>query len=466
MAATVSRAGRLDAILLSLVAATAFVCLVTPSFMTGDAVLYLDQMRQADLVRRCAHIGYYLVGIAVTWALPLDDTLVLNGFSAVVAGAGVGVVYVVARRLLESVLDGRSARLGACVAALAVALGRVWLEHAVFAQYIMLQTVLTWIAVWAWLAGASVLAGAVFGCALLTTPLAVLAAPVFLLRPFGWRDVVRLAVGVTLVYGPFLALRWEDLLWAPRGVLRSHLLDPGKRLGVAASAARVAYHTVLEFGPAVLLAPLGALAVWRTPAGRHLWAATLACFAILALFGTSRCSPWFFLPFYPLVAVLIGAAAMAGWESGRRRVAAAVVLVLLVLQGVASARALHAEQASQGRYRELVGLVERSRSPESLVLADWDHGLLFEHYTGRRPYSGTWADVGTGRPGPTTTPVAGGDALRSGRELWALDPRASEALRTAEGSRECPVPGGRVVLRSAGGGPAVCPSITLAESSR
>src|SRR2546425_4561806 len=59
-----------------------YLCLITGSLMTGDAVVYLDQIRALDLGQRTAHLGYYLAGILFTRAVGRQDAAAINAMSA------------------------------------------------------------------------------------------------------------------------------------------------------------------------------------------------------------------------------------------------------------------------------------------------------------------------------------------------------------------------------------------------
>ncbi|MCI0441066.1 MAG: hypothetical protein L0177_18330 [Chloroflexi bacterium] len=224
-----------------------YLLLVGPTFMTGDAVVYLDQMRSRDLQSRSGHLGYYLLGIPLTRLLPVDDTFALNAMSSFLAALGVASIYLIALRITGS-------RLAARVASASSGMGLLWLLHAVFAQYIMLQTTLLCATLLAWLALRPLLAGFCFGAALLTTPLAALSLPLLLARRIKIRELAFFVLGASLLYTPFLALRYQDLFWGPRGIFASKILDPGGRLSLPWSTLRVGYHTALEFSSALLVA--------------------------------------------------------------------------------------------------------------------------------------------------------------------------------------------------------------------
>src|SRR5262249_45682811 len=231
--------------------------------------------------------------------------------------------------------------------------------------------------------------------------------------------------------------------WGPRGILASGLLDPALRLSLTASVLRLGYHTALEFTAALPLAAWGLLTLARNATGRRLVPGLARSLVVFVVFGVTHCSNWFFRPMFPLVAIAAGAG--AGRARERLGAAPSLILVSALLMGeaYASYRALSGQFQEQEDFRRVVAEVEARRATGSRVLANWDHGLLFDHYTGRSPYSGEWVEVRDGRREVS-------EVVASGVELWGIDQEGRSALADLTGVVAVQLAGREGVVRPGG----------------
>ncbi len=199
--------------------------LIAPILQNGDAAVYNEQIERHVLSIRTTHVGYMLLGICANKLLPFDTEQNLNLMNLAFASAGAVALFAIARRYGVSLFAASIAPL------LAFGL-RPYLRGAVMAEVDVVACSAVLLAIAAWVHGRRVLAGFLFGIAMLVTPISALSLPVFALAPRQktvepqlWSlqmwDVFVFGAASLAVYFPIVAWNWQDYWNGGRGIVHA-----------------------------------------------------------------------------------------------------------------------------------------------------------------------------------------------------------------------------------------------------
>jgi len=191
---------------------SAFVSLTCDAIVHGDAAIYALQIEQRDLAVRTIHLGYYLLGILFHAILGGSIGRALNLMGCFFGAGSVLLTYGVTLRLSKS-------QIGAVVAALLFATHQLLAYYALFAEVYVVQVFFLLLLFALWVRGQWVVAGIVFGMAILITPASLLFLPVLIvIRPRlrGLLTVSLIGLGIAAV---MIVPRYEDYLFGERGLL-------------------------------------------------------------------------------------------------------------------------------------------------------------------------------------------------------------------------------------------------------
>jgi len=217
-------ARRSDVILVAIVG-FAFFALNIDFQLSGDAAMYADFVLLRKFDELTLHIGYYAVlfvahrALGAVFGIPIQEAAAwLNVF---VGSLALAVVYLLGCHFLGRRGDGLL-----CVAVFALS-GRV-LNNATSSEIYMLQTLLVLTSFYLFVREWPTAAGLVAGMALLVSPLSAFAYLFFPVLEYQRAGRIRLGVALrlvaagALVYLPYLAIFWRELLYGTRGLLIIH----------------------------------------------------------------------------------------------------------------------------------------------------------------------------------------------------------------------------------------------------
>lgn len=237
--------------------------------MRGDATTYATYVLIGKYDDLTLHVGYYGVIAALhhtigrLLSIPIHELL---AFANVAFGAlTTAVVFLLAETLTKS------RALGIIASVYFAICGRV-IMNATSSEIYILQTLLVAGSMLLYVRDRAFLAGLAAGLALLVSPLSAFAFLFFpvweLTKPAGrsWRAFGLAMAGGALLYVPYLAFWWEELLWGRRGLLRVTEEIP---IDVRSLLANAPKYQVKHFTSMLVLLPLG-LAAWRSHS-RLLW---------------------------------------------------------------------------------------------------------------------------------------------------------------------------------------------------
>ncbi len=403
------RAGRWLGAWLALVAAHLW--LIGPLLQNGDTAVYNEQIEQRLVTIRTTHIGYMLMGVAFDRVLPFGVERNVNLMNLAFAAAGALALVVLARSV------GVSRGLARFAALMAFGV-HAYLRGAVLGEVDVVACALVMLALAAWASGRPVVAGLLYGLAMLTTPISGLALPMFVLSRAGsarslrprWADLGRLALfgAVSLaVYAPVVGLVWQDYVHGGRGILHA----PRERWDVAAHVARSGAFVWASAAPWLALALGGTItAIAR---GISLGVGVLAALGLTALVGERFLDVPVQLPNLCVLSVFV----LVVVDRLPRRWAWATLLPAWALTAIPTYRGVSDEVAEKRERREVYRAMA-AQTPRMLVVglqSGWDEGLPFE----RIVYGRTRLDLGLEVPALRAS-AANLARTRQGYAIWWL----------------------------------------------
>ena len=187
---------------------------------TGDTIYYANIIDTQSFDKLTAHQGYYILGAVFSMisgaltALPTDQSLALM---SVLFGAG---SLALAYRLFRFYLENKT---HALLGVLFLFLCHRYFENAISAEIYIVQSFFVWSSYLAYERQRYTLAGISFGLAMWVTPLSIMLGfwfPVAAwVRRTGLASLLKTAVPLCIIYIPFFAIFYEELLWGNRGLI-------------------------------------------------------------------------------------------------------------------------------------------------------------------------------------------------------------------------------------------------------
>ncbi|MGM0575516.1 MAG: hypothetical protein ACQEXJ_07275 [Myxococcota bacterium] len=198
--------------------------LLGPYIQNGDGAVYNQQVERRDLSVRTTHIGYVALGVAFDALWPGSTDTAMNVLCAVAGAVGATALWWIALSLGA----GRALALLAALLALA---SHAYVRGMVLSEVDTVLASLTVTALALHLHRRTVLAGPVYGLAMLVSPLAAWSLPWFVLlrtsdaatAPARHLDHLKRVVvfGLTslAVYAPVVGIHWDNYFHGGRGIL-------------------------------------------------------------------------------------------------------------------------------------------------------------------------------------------------------------------------------------------------------
>lgn len=343
---------------------------------SGDALYYANIIDTNRFDQLTLHQGYYVIGLVFSrvfaWFFGFTTDQSLTAMNAVFGAGMLAVAYELLTRYLNS---SRDALLGVIML---LASHRVFF-NATMAEAYAMQTFLIWLSFLLFEQRRFYWSGIAIGLAMWTSPLTVFFCLWFPIvawrRGFGVESILRLATSGGIVYLPFFALYYDELLWGTRGLLN---IDSAKE-----ARPWLALKNFLKFQfkhySVVNLLLLPALVAFRRE--RNLaWMTIALVIPNLYLLPKLYSEDNVFISTLDLIFVCWF---MVGWQVLRAKsigwIAAAFLIVQVSVFGLSQGTLL---RTANFEYREEMRQIGEivSREDDPVIFADWARLVAFVYY--------------------------------------------------------------------------------------
>jgi hypothetical protein len=398
-----------------------YFALLAPRLLTsGDAALYLQQIRDLDFTHRTVHLGYYLSGVPFIHLLPLPPDYALNLMSGFYAALSISALFLINSLLTES----RMASFAAC---LILFTNPLFTSNAVFAEVYGAQLFFFLLSMVLLLYNKPAFAGISYAVSFLITPSAIFGLA--MLFPFRKERplLTRFAISALIIIIAIASAFASDYLLGGRGLLKA------SRASLAISAAflkeyREFFSTMLWHVPWLIA---GAIEMIRCSRYRD-WGLTIFCIWLFTFIAGERFGDVpVQLPSYALMCIVAG----LGFQSvvnvlpDKSRMATAAVYLFMIISvtysGIITRNHIMAISARFEEYRTTVYALKHAAQPDFIAVGPWTEGILFEHYLCGASYTGMWINAewlaGTwGDAKRAQSREAVNRAIQDRKELWLL----------------------------------------------
>ncbi len=274
-------------------------------FVTGDPLIYADNILRLRFDDISIHCGYYLLGylghsIFGSMGLAIDQTLII--LSNLTGAIGLVFAFLLVRELTRN-------RSLAYLSVVFLGASGIYLIYSTSAEVYVPQTAVLLLSMYCFVIRRPLISGLSFALALFISPLTVSVLP-FYLYVWYWRRlplqtitwaVIAFAAGFLPVFIPL----HEEWLWGRRGLLAIGLNTP--LLSVSTAVQTVVALIIKSFHWAAIFLPIGLIALFlRRKPLFVLVTITLTCQAyIIAKIGDVTILGAFFLQVYVFLALII-----------------------------------------------------------------------------------------------------------------------------------------------------------------
>ena len=343
---------------------------------TGDAIYYANIIDTREFGVLTAHQGYYVLGwlfvepLDLIFGVTTDQALAC--MSAFFASGALAIGFLLAKHLLESTK-------AAFFTIVVMALSHRFYVNSVSAEIYIVQAFFLWSSILSFERERFWISGLLLAFAFWVTPLTFafcLWFPVSaLLRRVPLKSLVITAVPVIVLYGSFLLLFYEELLWGNRGLINE---DVRREILIGEGLAnflkyQIKHYTILN----VLFIP-AAFAFYRY---RKLFWCSLAMslpnlYVISQLRGEDNV---FILPLDILMALWMAIGAMHLVARGRRAVVGILLASYIAIFIVSERPFLGESGAAFPQYMRQIGEVV-SAEPDGVLLITWSWRMAFVYF--------------------------------------------------------------------------------------
>jgi hypothetical protein len=405
---------------LFLISFVLFAFLSPNALINGDAALYEQQIAHFDFSHRTIHLGYYLLGIPFIHLLPLPSDYALNLMSCFFGALSIALIFTIAFTVSQNILV-------AFVSSTLLLTNYLFLSNAVYAEVYVPQLCFFLLSLQLVLSQKAIFAGMAFAFAFLITPSSLFGFPCLIVLLRDKKQLFRFSAVAFLVISVALAPHITNYFLGGRGLLKAlqtrmsinhAVLKEGKEF----------LNSFLLYVPFLLA---GSMQIIKDKHLRRLGIALISLWLVSLLFGERFGDVPVQLPTYALFCLIGGLGFHYVLRLLRRRSAAIIYTAYISLilcvstTGLFAFRRIEETNRNLIEYRNTVFALNRTAHPNYLVLGEWSHGILFEHYLMGRSYTGVWintewlsGDWGQGIQKDSKAKL--NDALSSGREIWLL----------------------------------------------
>ena len=398
-----------------------YFALLAPRVLTsGDAALYVQQIRDLDFTHRTVHLGYYLSGVPFIHLLPLPPDYALNLMSCFYAALSISALFLIISFLTES----RMASFAAC---LILFTNPLFTSNAVFAEVYGAQLFFFLLSIVLLLYNKPAFAGISYAVSFLITPSAIFG--IAMLFPFRKErpQLTRFAISALIIIIAIVSAVASDYFIGGRGLLKA------SRASLAISASflkeyREFFSTMLWCVPWLIA---GAIEMIRCRRYRD-WGLTIFCIWLFTLIAGERFGDVpVQLPSYALMCIMggLGFQSVINVLHDKSRMATAAMYLFLIISVTCSViitrnHIMHIS-AQFEEYRKTVYALKHAAQPDFIAVGPWTDGILFEHYLYGASYTGMWINkewlLGIwGDAKRAQSRKALKRAILGGKEIWLL----------------------------------------------
>jgi hypothetical protein len=392
---------------------------------SGDAALYVQQIRHIDLTHRTVHLGYYLLGLPVIHLLPLPPDYALNLMGCFYAALSIAALFLITLSLTGS-------RLASFASCLIVLTNPLFTSNAVFAEVYGAQLFFFLLSIVLLLYNKPAFAGLFYAVSFLITPSAIFGLA--MLFPFRKdRSILsRFAISALLIIIAVVSPVASDYFIGGRGLLKA------SRASLEISAVFLKeYHeffsTMLWYAPFLIAGAIEMISCRRyRDWGLTILGIWLFTFIAGERFGDVPVQ----LPAYAFICIVggLGFQSVINFLHEKSRLITAALYLFLIVSvtssGIITRNHIMHIMAEHEKYRETMYALKHAAQPYFIAIGPWTEGILFEHYLYGASYIGRWINKewlsGTwGNAKRDQSREALNRAILSGKEIWLLNYDAS-----------------------------------------
>jgi hypothetical protein len=397
-----------------------FAFLSPNALLNGDAALYEQQIAHLDFAQRTIHLGYFLLGSPFLHLLPLPSDYALNLMNCFFGALSIVVLYTIAFTVSQNLLV-------AFVSSILLLTNYLFVYNALYAEVYVPQLFFFLLSVQLVLSQNVISAGIAFAVAFLITPSSLFGFPCLIVLLRDKKPILRFSTAAFLVIIVALAPHLDNYFFGGRGLLKAVQTRMSIK-HVFLKEGEEFFNSFLLYVPFVLA---GIVQLIKDRNLRTLGIAIISLWFVSFLFGERFGDVPTQLPTYALFCLIggLGFHYLSRLWSGRSSAVICTAYISLILcvsiTGLFAFRRIEATNRNLIEYRNTVFAVNRTAHPNYLVVGDWSHGILFEHYVFQKSYTGVWINTEwlTGSWGQLQKKDSLenlNNALSSGREIWLL----------------------------------------------
>jgi hypothetical protein len=418
-------------LIILLAASTALASLSTDALTNGDAAIYLQQMKNLNFTSRPVHLGYYLLGAGFIRILPGSDDHAINLMNCFCGALSIMLVYFITFTICHKYIP-------AVVASLLLLTHDMFLENSIYAEVYTPQVCFFLLSILLWLLNKPILAALSFLLSFLITPSAIFALPCFfILRPRLRPLLLFCTIFLVFAAVTIFPVR-QSYFFGSRGLFKA----AGLHLNLDWALNKEGREIFSGFFLCIPLIVAGLLEIFCRKQFRLLAFALLILWIVTLFFAEKipDVSPQ--LPTYAMLCVVGGLGLglllriSASKAYIRFTIYAAVIAVILFVNGLNTFKKAQALNKCRTAYRNIVIRISKVAEPDYLVIGYWSVGILFEHYLFQKSFTPLWIntewiDGHSGRQQQYNSIKKLQQAIAARRQIWLLGfyPSSMSTLR-------------------------------------
>lgn len=457
----------------------------TPNVLiSGDAVVYAQQIAHSDFSNRTIHLGYFLLGAVFTYLLPFSNDYALNLMNCFFGALSISIIYLIAFNIYGK-------HTVAVVSSLFLATNYLFVFNSLYAEVYVIQTFFLLLALQLWLLNKPIVTGLSFALSILVSPTTIFAIPCFIiLRPHK-QALFRLGVSLFIILAIVLLPRFDDYLYGGRGLLISANIPFNIRSTILKESFEIIYGMFLYipfvlYGIIIVIRQkrlrvfgMGIFSLWLTtflfadrfadvPAqlpfyallciigglgfqnfstilstkgnGKkgliYVWLLSSISIIIIFVLAIGRTSqevsiilPMIFfviIALYTIIVTLLTRVNNIGKINHSLAVFGMLVLFVSINSSLLYTR-VNIVNHDLVEYHDTVLEMSKVAGPDYLVVGRWGQGILFEHYVSKKSYTKYWINTewlftdSWGKSKQVESVKKWQDAIANGQEIWLLD---------------------------------------------
>ncbi len=354
--------------------------------INGDSAAYNQQIEDMNLHERTVHWGYIAVGILFTRMMPLPIDLSMNILAALLSAVGISATFLICYKLTEDVL-------ASYFSAGILLSSKTFFENSVFTDVYQAQTVFILLAILFWLYQKSDLLTAVFFLvAQLMNPITVVTIPLFFLRYFSYKRILKCIFYILPLYIIFLYIYWNDLWYSPRGVLGTTSYGIYNYFPFFWRLRDTLYHILYDFNYIIIFVIIGGL--WMLLLKNYLFYKYLGLLSVMFI-GLISCMPdnkfakmQVFFPWLSITGgILVINLRNISSLKDKSKYINITLFIIVIFSIYKSTCGVYKDKISNELFKSLCENVNKMTHKDYLIAGDWSSCLLYERYNFHRIYT-------------------------------------------------------------------------------